>query len=65
MLDAMEALFYEWMEAEIKASPEYEKLLEDKDFDEYCTISGAVVEEQKIAFKAGFRIAVQLITGNN
>ncbi len=66
MTNAMEILFNEWSSREINLSPEYEDLLEkygNENYEDYFIITGAVVTEQKLAFRAGFRTAVQLLMG--
>lgn len=67
MTNAIETLCDEWLNKEIKTSPKYESILEkygSKDCDEYFAIAEAVGEEQKAAFYAGFRTAIQLIIGS-
>lgn len=66
MTDAMEILFDEWVSREIKVSPEYEDLLEkyeNGNCEDFFAITGAVVTEQKLAFRAGFKTAVQILIG--
>ena len=65
MSNVMEALYNEWADKEIELSLEYKRILNKyaKDFGECIDITDVIVSEQRKAFSAGFKTAVQLLMG--